>query len=94
MNSMDSEITMRDKEMASTRLKQLSFQRPKIWEKMEKMADAKGPNWIDIPTESKLLQQLTALTALRNLSDSGNLVRKKERALRMQENSVWVPQLA
>lgn len=58
------------------------------------MADEKGPFLIDLPMESKLLQQLTASSTLRNLSDSCNLLREKETALRTHENSVRVPQLA
>ena len=78
--------------MASTTLKWSPFQRPELSdEKEEELADDKGPNPIDVPTENKSLQKLTGLNALKGLSESRNLAKEKQGVSRMQENPVRVP---
>ena len=95
VNSVDSEVATPDEMMASMTLKQSPFHRPEVWEeKEEEKADDKGPSLINAPTENNSLQQLTALNAPNNLPGSANLLKEKERASRVQEKPVRVPQLA
>ena len=95
VNSMDPEAVTPDEMIASMTLKQSPFHRPEVWEeKDEEKADDQGPSRIDASTENDSLQQLAALKAPRNLLASANLLKEDERASRVQEKAVKVPQPA
>ena len=95
VNSMDSEVTMPDRIMASMTLKQSPFHRPNAWnENEQELADDKGPNPIDVPTENKSLQQLAGLNVPRSLPESNRLAKEEQGVSRMQDNPTRVPQLA